>query len=236
VWCKRPAFSDTYLQTFNQHNVHLVDTDGKGVSSIAEDGIFIKGREYPLDVLILSTGYRTPVYANGSPAARAGVQVFGRDGLGMDEKWLEQGVATLHGLYTHGFPNLFFVGHAQAGAAANFVLTLDVMASHIAYVIEEAQSRVGRPEFGVVIEVEREAEESWTAECMKRAAWYAGMGGCTPGLATAEGEALAVLDEEDATKKSRASGWSEGMESYIGVLNAWKVDGLLKGLKLSILS
>lgn len=212
-----------------------MDTDGKGISSITEDGILVQGREYPIDILILSTGYRTPVYANGSPAARAGVQVFGRDGLGMDEKWLEQGVATLHGLYTHRFPNLFSVGHAQAGAAANFILTLDVMASHIADVIKEAQSRVGRPELGMVIEVEREAEENWTAECMKRAAWYAGMSSCTPD-SPQQKEKPWLCWMKKMPKKSRASGRSEGMESYIGVLNAWKADGLLKGLKLSILS
>ena len=28
-FCKRPCFHDEYLPTFNQPNVHLVDTDGK---------------------------------------------------------------------------------------------------------------------------------------------------------------------------------------------------------------
>ncbi|EXL65307.1 hypothetical protein FOPG_18459 [Fusarium oxysporum f. sp. conglutinans race 2 54008] len=167
VWCKRPAFSDSYLQVFNQSHVHLVDTNGKGVSSVTKDGLVSEGHEYQLDVLVLSTGYRTPVYANGCPATRAGIKVFGRDGLSLDKKWLDQGVATLHGMYTHGFPNLFFVGHAQSGAAANFVMVLDVMARHIAYVIKQAQLRVGTSSPDVVIEVERDAEERWTGECMK---------------------------------------------------------------------
>jgi cation diffusion facilitator CzcD-associated flavoprotein CzcO len=152
---------------FNQSHVHLVDTNGKGVSSVTKDGLVSEGHEYQLDVLVLSTGYRTPVYANGCPATRAGIKVFGRDGLSLDKKWLDQGVATLHGMYTHGFPNLFFVGHAQSGAVANFVMVLDVMARHIAYVIKQAQLRVGTSSPDVVIEVERDAEERWTGECMK---------------------------------------------------------------------
>jgi hypothetical protein len=133
-------------------------------------------------------------------------------------------------MYTHGFPNLFFVGHAQSGAAANFVLVLDVMAQHIAHVIRQAELRAAGAEAGVVIEVEREAEERWTEQCMKRAAWYAAMSGCTPGLATAEGEALAVSSKEEALRKCRASGWSEGMESYIAVLEAWRAEGSFEGL------
>lgn len=173
------------------------------------------------------------MYADGSPAIRAGIDVFGRDGVSLDEKWLRQGVATLHGIYTHGFPNLFFVGHAQSGAAANFVLVLDVMAQHIAHVIKQAELRAETSGANVIIEVEQEAEERWTEECKKRATWYAAMNGCTPGLATAEGEALAVSSMEEALKKSRASGWSEGMESYIRVLEAWRAESSLDGLMLS---
>src|SRR5262249_61653631 len=32
--CKRPCFHDEYLQTYQLPNVHLVDTDGKGVAPI----------------------------------------------------------------------------------------------------------------------------------------------------------------------------------------------------------
>jgi cation diffusion facilitator CzcD-associated flavoprotein CzcO len=33
-WCRRPTFSDTYLQTFNDNHVHLIDTDGKGIEKV----------------------------------------------------------------------------------------------------------------------------------------------------------------------------------------------------------
>jgi hypothetical protein len=60
------------------------------------------------------------------------------------------------------------------------------------------------------------------------------MSGCTPGLATAEGEAVTVSSMEEAKKNSRAAGWSEGMESYMAVLETWKAGGLLEGLRLSL--
>ena len=41
-FCKRPCFHDEYLQTFNNPNVELVDTDGKGLEEIYEGGIILK--------------------------------------------------------------------------------------------------------------------------------------------------------------------------------------------------
>ena len=40
-WCKRPAFHDEYLSTFNRDNVTLLDTNGKGLDRITEDSIVI---------------------------------------------------------------------------------------------------------------------------------------------------------------------------------------------------
>ena len=42
--CKRPCFSDEYLQTFNRGHVTLVDTAGKGVERITPTGINPDGR------------------------------------------------------------------------------------------------------------------------------------------------------------------------------------------------
>ena len=45
-FCKRPCFHDEYLDTFNQPNVTLVDTNGKGVDRLTEHGIVANGVEY----------------------------------------------------------------------------------------------------------------------------------------------------------------------------------------------
>ena len=54
--CKRPCFHDEYLQTFNRPNVHLIDTQGRGVERITERGVVVAGREYELDCIIFATG------------------------------------------------------------------------------------------------------------------------------------------------------------------------------------
>ena len=48
-FCKRPCFHDEYLQTFNNPNVELVDTDGKGLEEIYEGGIIFEGKNYEVD-------------------------------------------------------------------------------------------------------------------------------------------------------------------------------------------
>ncbi|MFM8305176.1 MAG: flavin-containing monooxygenase [Actinomycetota bacterium] len=46
AYCKRPCFHDDYLPAFNRPNVHLVDTDGRGVERITERGPVVDGVEY----------------------------------------------------------------------------------------------------------------------------------------------------------------------------------------------
>ena len=48
-FCKRPCFHDEYLPTFNRANVHLIDTEGKGVEEITPAGVVANGTEYELD-------------------------------------------------------------------------------------------------------------------------------------------------------------------------------------------
>src|SRR3546814_6806923 len=57
--CKRPTFHDDYLQAFNQPNVTLVDTQGRGLDRITETGIVFDGVEYPVDCIIFATGFES---------------------------------------------------------------------------------------------------------------------------------------------------------------------------------
>lgn len=49
--CKRPCFSDDYLQAFNLPNVTLVDSP-RGLQALTENGIVVDGKEYPCDLVI----------------------------------------------------------------------------------------------------------------------------------------------------------------------------------------
>ncbi|KAF1967759.1 FAD/NAD(P)-binding domain-containing protein [Bimuria novae-zelandiae CBS 107.79] len=228
TWCKRPTFSDTYLQTFNRPNVHLVDTDGKGIHQITPTSIIANGQEYPIDILILSTGYRSPAYASGDPSARLGVEILGRDGVRMSDKWSAKGACTLHGVFTNGFPNLFFHGGAQASATANVNHTLEVQNTHIAAIISRFHtppSGKGDGEKKVVIEPSVEAEEAWAMRCLAGASMFSSLAVCTPGYITSEGDALKYGSQEEMVKKGRGSIWAGGLVPFERVLEGWRAEG-----------
>ncbi|KAL2146643.1 hypothetical protein VTI28DRAFT_3142 [Corynascus sepedonium] len=231
TWCKRPTFSDEYLQAFNLPNVHLVDTDGKGVDSANSSGLVVAGKEYPLDILVLSTGYVTPSIGGGSPAVRTGVEIYGRGGKSLDDKWQTQGASTLHGVCSNGFPNLFFTPLSQSSQASNNAFTLDVGIEHIAHIIEKAEARVGGD---ALVEVTSEAEEAWALQVMQHASWFASVMGCTPGYITSEGEALQrSADPMEMAKKARGSNLSQGMAAFLKLLQEYRAEGSLKGFEVS---
>ncbi|KAJ6585357.1 hypothetical protein B0H19DRAFT_981514 [Mycena capillaripes] len=231
AWCKRPTFHDDYLPTFNLPNVTLVDTDGKGVDALTEEALVVNGAEYPVDVLVLSTGYSLFVEGDsGSPVQRAGVKVIGRDGLNMDDKWHQQGAATLHGVATNGFPNMFFPGPTQTGVTANFTYTLGLLASHVAATLAEAERRVKSDK--LTVEVTKDGEDAWTGQVLMRASWFAGMRGCTPGYINMEGASNKISDMKDQIKAARGAPWGEGIVSFTEVLRAWQAEGELKGFEL----
>ncbi|KAH8882310.1 pyridine nucleotide-disulfide oxidoreductase-like protein [Thozetella sp. PMI_491] len=230
TWCKRPTFSDLYLQAFNQPNVHLVDTDGKGVTAITKDGAVVGDKEYPLDVIILATGYRTPAEGGGSPAVRAAIDISGRGGKSLHEKWETQGASTLHGVTSNSFPNLFFASPSQSAATGNFVMALEVTFAHVAHIIAEAERRAGAGKRAIV-EAAVEAEEAFAGEIMRRAAFFSTVTVCTPGYLTSEGEfSKHAQDPAHMMKAARAGLWTEGMQAWMDHLQAWRDEGTLQGL------
>ncbi|KAK1622638.1 hypothetical protein BDP81DRAFT_507213 [Colletotrichum phormii] len=223
---------DEYLETFNESHVHLLDTDGKGPSSATEKGIVVAGQEYPVDVIIFSTGYSvTGGRTGGSPAERVGIEVLGRNGLSMDDKWRRNGAATLHGYLTNEFPNLFFSGTSQGTITGNNVFMLGLIARHVTYIISEAERRVG-PGQRAIVEVTREAEEQHSQEVAKRAPFFSSLAGCTPGYFN--GHRQAASDEpKERAKQARGVVWAEGTVSSLEYIGRWRNEGKLQGISVS---
>lgn len=226
-WCKRPCFHDEYLPAFNLPNVKLIDTDGKGVERVTENGVIAQEQQIELDLLIFSTGYKAP---SDGPSSRAGISITGRTQT-MEEKWAE-GASTLHGVITHGFPNLFLAGPYQAAAAANWTSVLDQLATHTAYIISKAEEKAtkrGR----VTIEPTVEAEGAWSMQIMSRAGSLAGVAGCTPGYINREGDTDRITTMEEQMKAAKGAIWGHGVLDYISVLEGWRSKGDLEGLEVS---
>lgn len=186
-------------------------------------------------MLVLSTGFIAPSpgrAGGGDPASKSGIALAGRGGASMEAKWRRQGVTTLHGVMSNGFPNLFLLSPFQGGSAPNNVHMLDVQAEHVAYMVGEAERRPDRD--GAVVEATTAAEEAWAVECLKGATYYTTMPICTPGYVTAEGEGAGdVLSAEETMKKARASPMADGLVGYVRRLVEWRKAGTLEGVLIS---
>jgi cyclohexanone monooxygenase len=173
--CKRPCFDDDYLPNFNRPNVHLVDTKGQGITEIGTTGPVWGGREYPLDLLIYATGFevqKTGIYN----------QIRGKDGREINETYAD-GIRTLFGVHTSGYPNFFIMGGYQASFQFNLTFMLQTQGDHIAECIKLARER-GAAE----IDVKPQTEEWWVQEVIAHRGKTSRNADCTPGYYNFEGE------------------------------------------------
>ncbi len=214
-FCKRPCFHDEYLQTFNRPNVHLVDTNGKGIERITEKGIVAGGVEYELDCIIYASGFEV-----GTPMERrAGYEVYGRAGLALSAKWRE-GVSTLYGMQTHDFPNLFIFGLSQTGVSANIPHILDVQSRHVAYILKTAHDCQTQ-----TVDVTSEAEQAWVKQVMDASVMSVDfLESCTPGYYNNEGQPNGPMIRRNGS-------YAPGIMAFSRVLDVWRAEGNLAGIE-----
>jgi cation diffusion facilitator CzcD-associated flavoprotein CzcO len=212
-FCKRPCFHDEYLQAFNVPGTHLVDTDGQGVERITEHGVVAAGEEYEVDCVIYASGFEVGT----EWTHRAGYDLTGRGGVRLSRHWAE-GMRTLHGIHSHGFPNAFFVQPSQgANLISNVPHNLTESGATIALIVAHAVEG-GYEE----VEVTQEAEDRWVALLLS------GMGlmrspDCTPGYYNNEGQ--------DPGPRARLQvGYPHGASAYFGYLDQWRRAGTFEGL------
>ncbi len=219
--CKRPCFHDEYLQAYNNDNVTLIDCP-TGIERITADGLDVNGRHYQLDCIIYGTGFEpelTPL------SRRAGHEIVGRDGVTLADKW-ETGAATLFGIMSRGFPNLF----VMPSPAQQSVVTVNY--THLAVVgAEFVGGAVGVLERRGVksFDVDADAETQWTDKVM---ASFTDpslvMGACTPSRLNNEGNPGGI--------SPRNGNWGRGFGDFFGyrdLLEQWVENGECEGLELA---
>ena len=216
-FCKRPCFHDEYLQTYNLPNVTLVDTNGKGVERLTENGVVANGQEYEVDCLIFATGFEVGT----SYTRRAGYDIIGRGGKTLSENWRD-GLRTLHGLTTHGFPNCFFLGFTQGAITISVPVALDWQANHVTYLVTEAKKRGFE-----TLEPTIEGQEAYVEEVRRLAPGGARFyQECTPGYYNSEGQS--------GNKNGFFSDmYGAGPLQFFEVLGQWRDTGKMEGIALS---
>jgi cation diffusion facilitator CzcD-associated flavoprotein CzcO len=217
--CKRPCFSDAYLDAFNVPGTHLVDTDGRGVERITERGVVAAGREYELDCLVYASGFEVGT----DYTRRAGYDPVGRGGRRLSEHWAD-GLRTLHGIHVHGFPNLFVVAASQAAnLISNYPHNLQEAARTVAAVVAHAL------EAGVAeVEPTEQAEREWVELVVTGARRPGGLSDaeCTPGYYNNEGHPLGLKGQRNA------GAYPHGPLAFFEHLDRWRSSGELPGLDL----
>ncbi len=105
---KRQPLDTNYFETFNKSNVVLVDAKADGpIEEITPNGIRAGGKEYPLDIVVIATGF------DAMTGPLKSLNVKGRGGQSLTQLW-EDGPETYLGLAVAGFPNLFTITGPQS--------------------------------------------------------------------------------------------------------------------------
>jgi cation diffusion facilitator CzcD-associated flavoprotein CzcO len=227
TWCKRPAFHDQYLSTFNRDNVTLIDTDGKGLDRITSDSIVAGDECHAVDLIIFATGFRAPF--TGSPADKGNMTIIGRNGVSMSDEWARSGPSTQHGVLDCNFPNLFLSGPWQASNSPNYLFNVDAHAKNSAYILTEAKRRAGSSLFSVA--TTSAAAEAWGMEVLMHSAPMAALIGCTPGYFNVEG-AIDRAPPEMQVVMARSGLWGQGIEDFVRILEAWQQEGSMQGIEV----
>ncbi|MCI0783813.1 MAG: NAD(P)/FAD-dependent oxidoreductase [Chloroflexi bacterium] len=213
--CKRPCFSDEYLQAYNQPGAHLVDTDGRGVERIDETGVWAAEQHYDLDCLIFASGFEVGT----EHSRRAGFEVVGRHGRTLTEHWSE-GMLSMHGIHVHGFPNLFILGVAQgANLISNIPHNFVHAATAISAIVKHAEA-----EGSEQVEVTSDAEGAWVDLLDNGVGSFLANPDCTPGYYNNEGGPIGRRE------RLNGSGYPNGPVAYFDYLERWRSSGDFAGL------
>jgi cyclohexanone monooxygenase len=148
---RRALMANGYLEAYNQPNVTLVDVKSDAIVEIVPAGIRTASASYPLDMLVLATGF------DSGTGALLRVDIRGRGGIGLADKW-GNGPSTYLGITVSGFPNLFVIaGPGSPSIRSNVMVSIeqhvDWLADLLRYMTDHGH---------VAVEATEKAEQAWT--------------------------------------------------------------------------
>ncbi len=172
VGTKRVCVDTGYYETYNRDNVSLVDLRSEKLQQIEKDGIRTEEGFYPVDVLIMATGY------DAMTGALLAIDIRTSEGKSLRTEW-GKGPQTYLGLGIAGFPNMFVVtGPGSPSVFSNMVLSVEHDMDWIANCLDHLRGK-DFPSF----EADPNAQEAWMdhvdevarGTLLNRAAsWYRG--------------------------------------------------------------
>ncbi len=169
---RRSCLDTGFYATFNRPNVTLVNLVKEPIAEVTPDGLRTSAATYPLDVLVLATGF------DAVTGPLLAMDIRGSDGLPLGDAWAD-GPDTYLGVAVAGFPNLFTItGPGSPSVLTNMVASIE---QHVEWVVECIDHVRHQPK--ARIEALPEAQAKWTAHVAEVAAftvypkansWYMG--------------------------------------------------------------
>ena len=152
LYAKRPLCDNGYYDTFNRDNVSLVSVKETPIVEITPKGVRTTDGEYELDVLIYATGFDA---VDGNYTK---IDMRGRDGITMSEKWADGPTGYLGMMNTH-FPNHFMI-LGPNGPFTNLPPSIETQVEWISDTVKYmAENDIS------TIEPTQEAEDEWIKTC-----------------------------------------------------------------------
>ena len=96
--CKRPIVDNGYFEMFNRDNVTLVDLRKTPIERVTPTGIQTASAFYQVDVIFYATGF------DAMTGALTRIDVRGRDGVLLRDRWTQDGPGSYLGLRTRRVP------------------------------------------------------------------------------------------------------------------------------------
>jgi cation diffusion facilitator CzcD-associated flavoprotein CzcO len=154
--CKRPSFSNEYLKTFNRDNVAL---ETAAIETITEDGLrTVDGTEYPVDVLVLATGFKVFETGNMPP-----FPITGTRGVDLEQWWDTNRFQAYEGVSVPEFPNFFSILGPYGFNGSSYFNLIETQMRHIVRLLKRA-----RKSGATRVEVTAEANQRYFESMLSR--------------------------------------------------------------------
>src|SRR5262249_3995522 len=130
VGTKRICVDIDYYQTYNRHNVSLVDVRSDPIAEITPTGIKTTKSTHQVDTIVFAIGF------DAMTGALFAMDIVGKEGERLRERWAA-GPRTYLGIMTAGFPNLFIIaGPGSPSVFSNMVVSIEQHVDWIAGCLE----------------------------------------------------------------------------------------------------
>ncbi len=169
---RRVCLDTDYYAMFNRDNVTLVDVLSDPIERIVADGIETRDGHYPLDILVLATGF------DAMTGALLKIDIRGREGRSLRDKW-HGGPSSYLGIAIEGFPNLFTItGPGSPSVLTNVVASIEQHVEWLVALFDHMDAHELQ-----TVEADAAAEQAWVAHVYELAArtlmvkansWYLG--------------------------------------------------------------